>query len=84
MKRVWPRPCNKLPHERTRSCIASHAWRLWRWIRLTGAVPSRTGKDPVGHILAVKHERPDLYRATYKFLEPMDYLTFRLTGRATA
>ncbi|HEY6558710.1 MAG TPA: FGGY-family carbohydrate kinase [Polyangiaceae bacterium] len=61
-----------------------NAWRLWRWIRLTGAVPSRTGKDPVGHILAIKHERPDLYRAAYKFLEPMDYLTFRLTGRATA
>ena len=61
-----------------------NAWRLWRWIRLTGAVPSRTGKDPVGHILGIKHERPELYRATYKFLEPMDYLTFRLTGRATA
>ncbi len=61
-----------------------NAWRLWRWIRLTAAVPSRTGKDPVGHILAIKHQRPDLYRAAYKFLEPMDYLTFRLTGRATA
>jgi xylulokinase len=47
-------------------------------------VPSRTGKDPVGHILAVKNERPELYRAAYKFLEPMDYLTLRLTGRPVA
>lgn len=60
------------------------ALKLYRWLRLTGGVPSRTGKDPVGHILFIRHERPDVYRATYKFLEPMDYLTMRLTGRAVA
>jgi xylulokinase len=60
------------------------AFKLFKWLRLTGGVPSRTGKDPVGHILFIRHERPEVYRATYKFLEPMDYLTMRLTGRAVA
>jgi xylulokinase len=32
----------------------------------------------------VKYARPEVYARTHKFLEPMDYLTMRLTGRATA
>jgi xylulokinase len=60
------------------------ARRLLRWIRLTGGAPSHTGKDPVGHILFFKHERPEIYAAAHKFLEPMDYLTSRLTGRIVA
>jgi xylulokinase len=61
-----------------------NARRLLHWIRLTGGVPSRTGKDPVGHILFLKHERPDLYARAHRLLEPMDYLTLRLTGKAVA
>jgi xylulokinase len=61
-----------------------NAMRVQRWIRLTGGAPSRTGKDPVGHMLFLMHERPEVYRAAYKLLEPMDYLAFRLTGRAVA
>lgn len=56
------------------------AGKLMRWLRVTGGVPSRTGKDPIGHILFLQNERPDVYRQTYKFLEPVDYLNFRLTG----
>ena len=44
----------------------------------------RTGKDPVGHVLFLKNERPEVYEAAYKFLEPMDFLNMRLTGRFTA
>jgi xylulokinase len=58
---------------------------LARWMRLTGGAPSLSGRDPVGHMLFLKHERPDVYRAARAFLEPVDYLTLRLTGRiATA
>jgi xylulokinase len=35
-------------------------------------------------VLFIKNERPDVYAKTYKFLEPMDYLTSRLTGKITA
>ena len=58
--------------------------KLWRWIRLTGGVPGRAGKDSIAHILFIKYERPDIYRATHKFLEPKDYLNLRLTGRFAA
>jgi xylulokinase len=64
--------------------VGYNALKLRRWIQRSGGVPSRTGKDSTGHILWLKHERPDVYRDTYKFLEPMDFLNMRLTGRFVA
>ncbi|MEW5940343.1 MAG: FGGY-family carbohydrate kinase [Chloroflexota bacterium] len=58
--------------------------KLWKWIRLTGGAPAVSGKDPIAHILYVKQNRPDQYQRTDKFLEPIDYLGLRLTGRAAA
>jgi xylulokinase len=55
--------------------------KLWRWITLTGGAPSLSGKDPIAHILYIKHVYPEIYRATYKFLEPKDYINLRLTGK---
>jgi xylulokinase len=61
-----------------------HPLRLWRWIRLTGGAPSLAGKDPAAHMLYIKHERPEVYERTYKFLNALDYLNLRLTGRFVA
>jgi xylulokinase len=58
--------------------------RLITWVRRSGGIPVRSGKDPIAHILFIKHERPEIYRQTYKFLEPKDYLNLRLTGRFAA
>ncbi len=58
--------------------------RMLRWVKLTGGVPTHSGADALAHILYIRHERPEVYRATYKLLEPMDYINFRLTGRAAA
>jgi len=58
--------------------------RLLRWIRLTGGAPSLTGKDPAAHMLFIKHERPGVYAETAKFLNVLDYLNLRLTGRCVA
>ncbi len=58
--------------------------RLLKWLRLTGGIPTRSGKDPVAHILYIRHEHPDVYRQTYKFLEPKDYLNLVLTGQFAA
>ncbi len=58
--------------------------KLVRWLRLTGGIPAHAGKDPIAHILYIKHELPQIYRKTYKFLEPKDYLNLRLTGRFAA
>ena len=61
-----------------------HPLRLWRWIRLTGGAPSLAGKDPAAHMLYIKHEHSDVYARTYKFLNALDYLNLRLTGRFVA
>jgi xylulokinase len=58
--------------------------KLLTWIRLTGGIPTRSGKDSIAHILYIKRELPEVYRATYQFLEPKDYLNLRLTGRYAA
>jgi xylulokinase len=60
------------------------ARRLATWLRLTGGIPVRSGKDPIAHILFIKHVYPEVYRHTYKFLEPKDYLNLRFTGRFAA
>ncbi|MGB8329571.1 MAG: FGGY-family carbohydrate kinase [Polyangiales bacterium] len=57
------------------------ALKLESWLRKTGGAPSLAGKEPVAHILFLRHERPEIYRAAYKFMEPKDYLNLRLTGK---
>ena len=51
-----------------------------RWIRLTGGMPSMTGKDPAAHMLLIRELFPEVYAKTYKFLNVLDYLNLRLTG----
>jgi xylulokinase len=58
--------------------------KVWRWVRLTGGMPSPTGKDPAAHMLYVRDELPDVYERTYKFLGVPDYLNLKLTGRMAA
>jgi xylulokinase len=58
--------------------------KLQRWIRLTGGAPGHSGKDPTAHILWIREVEPEVYRATFKFLEPVDWLNQRLTGRFSA
>ena len=58
--------------------------KLRRWIRLTGGAPSRSGKDPIAHILWLQEHEPEIARATWKYLEPKDWLNFKLTGTAIA
>lgn len=54
--------------------------KLMTWLALTGGAPSHSGKDTLAHILYLKRNRPELYNAAYKFLEPVDYLNLKLTG----
>mgnify|MGYP005839881369 FL=1 len=58
--------------------------KLYQWVRLTGGMPTGAGKDSIAHILYIKSEHPQIYEQTEKFLEPVDYLGFRLTGRKAA
>ncbi len=58
--------------------------KLLRWVQVTGGAPGLSGKDPVAHILFIRQAFPDVYARTATFLEPVDYLNLRLTGRASA
>ncbi len=54
--------------------------KLLKWLRLTGGAPGKLGKDPIAHILYLKHRFPEIYSKTFKFLEPKDYLNLFFTG----
>lgn len=54
------------------------------WVEIHGAMPLPSGNDSLSHMLWVKEARPDVYERTAKFLEPMDYLSARLSGELTA
>lgn len=56
------------------------ASKAWAWIRRTGGIPTRGGKDPIAHVLYLKHERPEIYGAAAHFLDIKDYINLRLTG----
>ncbi len=58
--------------------------KLYQWVRLTGGMPTGAGKDSIAHILFMMHKYPQIYEQTQKFLEPIDYIGFRLTGRQAA
>ncbi len=58
--------------------------KLLTWLKLSGGGPSHSGKDAICHILWIKKNNPDLYRKTYKFLEPKDYINLRFTGKFAA
>jgi xylulokinase len=56
---------------------------LLRWLRVHGLPPIAEGLSML-HMRHLRYSCPDVYERTAWLLEPMDYLTMRLTGRATA
>jgi xylulokinase len=58
--------------------------KLFRWVRRTGGAPALSGKDPAGHMAFIQDTWPALYDQTYKFLNALDYMNLRLTGRFVA
>jgi len=75
------------PHIRRRarsrffSIAGYHPLKLMRWIERTGGAPALSGKDPAGHMAFVQEVWPEIYEKTFKFLNALDYLNLRLTGR---
>jgi len=55
-----------------------------RWVRRSGGAPSTSGADPIGHMLFFEHEQPEVAGRARWYLEPVDYLAMRFTGRAAA
>ncbi len=59
-------------------------FKILRFVRLTGGMPSMTGKDPAAHMLLIRDAMPELYARTHKFLNVLDYINLRLTGEFVA
>jgi xylulokinase len=59
-------------------------FKLFQWLRITGGAPSPSGKDLVGHVMYIKHASPEVYQNTHMFLDQLDYINFRLTGKYVA
>jgi len=53
------------------------------WVERHG-IPTIGSGLSLGHILHVQHDRPDVHDRTAAYLEAMDYITARATGRITA
>src|SRR5690349_11062551 len=58
--------------------------RAARWITLTGGAPAKSGKDSLAHILYLREHVPAVYAKARHFLEPKDYINYRLTGVVAA
>ena len=58
--------------------------KVLKFIHKSGAAPSMSGADPVGQILYLMNQEPQLLKRTRWLLEPVDYLTMRFTGVASA
>ncbi|MBS1848285.1 MAG: FGGY-family carbohydrate kinase [Actinobacteria bacterium] len=54
------------------------------WIRRTGGAPALSGADPIGQRLALQAREPAVTKAARWMLEPIDQLTMRFTGVASA
>jgi xylulokinase len=57
---------------------------LATWVRHSGGVPATSGDDPIGHMLHLERDRPDVARRARWYLEPVDFLAMRFTGVAAA
>jgi xylulokinase len=69
----------RLVRERIGGRVAGYDARaLVAWVRKTGGVPG--GNDPVGHMLNLATNYPEVAAAARWYLEPVDYLAMRFTG----
>lgn len=57
---------------------------LATWLRRSGGVPSHTGSDPVSHMLYLLNDCPDIVEKARWFIEPVDYVAMRFSGKASA
>jgi xylulokinase len=63
--------------------ITSHDDAFALWVERHG-IPPVGGGLSLGHMLWFQHDRPDVHAATAAYVEPMDYVVARLTGRICA
>lgn len=61
-----------------------NSWQQLRWLRRSGMPPLSSGLDSLTTMRMIKYAFPEVYRRTKTFLEPVDFLSMRFSGRHTA
>ena len=61
-----------------------HPTRMPVWVRRTAGAPSPSGGDPISHMLGFTRDDSVVAQRARWFLEPIDALTMRMTGIASA
>ncbi len=77
-KRGGPRRLRTMPGGER---MKPNPYQLVRWLQIHGIPPLESGSDSLAHMRWIKLARPDVYERTATFLEPMDYVAGRLSGR---
>ena len=77
-KRGGPQRLAKMPGGRG---MKPNPIQMIRWLQIHGIPPLPSGADSLAHMRWIKLARPDVYARTAAFLEPMDYVTARFSGR---
>jgi len=62
---------------------ADRPWQMLKWLRIHGLPPMGSGMS-LTHMRWIRYARPEVYERTATFLEPMDFIAMRFTGRAAA
>lgn len=68
----------------SRKLYERHPDALETWVEIHGMMPLPTGTDSLSHILYVQDELPQVHAGTHKYLEPVDFITAKLTGTCTS
>lgn len=55
-----------------------------RWVEIHGIPPLPSGGDSLSKLFWVRAERPEIWRRARAVLEPVDWLSMRLSGRCTS
>jgi xylulokinase len=63
--------------------VGTHDGAFELWVQRHG-IPPVGGGLSLGHLLWFQHHAPDVHAACATYLEPMDYVTARITGRRCA
>jgi xylulokinase len=61
--------------------VKPNLYQMGRWVQIHGIPPLDSGADSLAHMRWLKLARPEVYERTATFLEPMDYVAMRLSGR---
>ena len=80
-RRGAPGRLNALPGGRG---MRPSLFQMLRWLQVHTIPPLSSGSDSLAHMRWIKLARPDAYKRTATFLEPMDYVVMRLSGRHAA